>query len=98
MGEYNHRHDEETVESDAFIKHMGAMTGESLHSKAEIAAELAYRDNVIFELKARIHEAYEVYAGMEGFKPVTAPEGYLLRVIGQMVAELKPSKQGGGNG
>jgi hypothetical protein len=35
-------------------------------------------------LEQRIHEAMEVYAGMEGFIPETAPEAYCLRIINQM--------------
>lgn len=35
-----------------FFLHMSAMTSEKLHSKSDIAAELAYRDKVIDELKA----------------------------------------------
>jgi len=31
-----------------------------------------------------INAVQEVYAGMEGFKPETAPEGYCLRIIEQM--------------
>ncbi len=34
-----------------FLKHLSAMTGEQLHSKADIAAELAYRDTVIEHLE-----------------------------------------------
>lgn len=45
-------------------------------------------ENRIAELESRIHEAKEVYAGMEGFEPQTAPEGYLLRIIEQMYQEL----------
>ncbi len=32
----------------------------------------------------KCHEIYEVYANIEGFKPETAPEGYLLQLIRQM--------------
>jgi hypothetical protein len=41
-------------------------------------------------LQSRIHEAVEVFAGMEGV-PVaeTACEGYLLRIIDQMMAALR---------
>ena len=35
-----------------YIKHVSAMTGEGLHSKAAIAAELAYRDAEIERLRA----------------------------------------------
>jgi len=41
-------------------------------------------------LARRVHDAYEVYAGMEGVKPVTALERYLVRVIKEMAKELKP--------
>lgn len=33
-----------------YFRHLNAMTGEKLHSKADIAAELAYRDLIIDEL------------------------------------------------
>lgn len=42
----------------AYFDHVMAMTGESLHSKSAIAAELAYRDNVIADLR-------EVVAGFQ---------------------------------
>ena len=45
------------------------------------------------ELRERIHEACEVYAGMEGFIPETAPEAYCLRVIEQMYQALVQEKQ-----
>ena len=34
--------------------------------------------------QARIEAAIEVYAGMEGFIPETAAEGYCLRIIDEM--------------
>ena len=45
-------------------------------------------DDQIDELEKRIHEACEVYAGMEGFEPETAPEAYCLRIIEQMYKAL----------
>lgn len=33
--------------SDHYLKHVSAMTGEGLHSKSDIAAELAHRDIII---------------------------------------------------
>ena len=39
-------------------------------------------------LRERIHEACEVYAGMEGFIPVHAETGYVLQTIEQMYKEL----------
>lgn len=38
------------------MKHMLAMTAEGLHSKAEIAVELAYRDKLLADSKQRIAE------------------------------------------
>ncbi len=43
----------------------------------EVAAE---RDR----LRARLHAVTEVYAGMDGFIPQTAPESYLQRIVKQM--------------
>jgi hypothetical protein len=45
----------------------------------------------ITQLETRIHNAYEVYAGMEGIKrPLTCCESYLLQIIRDMAWELKP--------
>jgi len=40
------------VTGSFYIRHVSAMTSEGLHSKADIAAELGYRDSVISKLKA----------------------------------------------
>ena len=40
----------------SYIRHVEAMTAEALHSKSDIAAELAYRDNAIAALQAQIAE------------------------------------------
>lgn len=41
------------------------------------------------EVKATaMHNAREVYIGMDGFKPETAPEGYCLHLLKQMYEEL----------
>ena len=37
-----------------YCKHIPAMTGESLHSKVDIAAELGYRDMIIDTLKMQL--------------------------------------------
>ena len=42
------------------------------------------------EYRRRIHEAYEVYANMEGIPMTTYSERYLYDIIKSMVAELKP--------
>lgn len=38
-----------------YSKHISAMTEEGLHNKSDIAAELAYRDFLIDELKKELH-------------------------------------------
>jgi hypothetical protein len=40
-------------------KHVSAMTGEGLHSKSDIAAELAWRDQQIIRLKREAVSLYE---------------------------------------
>ena len=37
-----------------YLRHLSAMTGESLHEKNDIAAELAWRDKRIEELEERL--------------------------------------------
>ena len=39
--------------------------------------------------EARLREVYEIYAGMEGFIPETAPEGYCLMIINKMAEAAK---------
>lgn len=39
---------------DYYFKHLSAMTGEDLHSKSAIAAELGWRDFQIDTLKAQL--------------------------------------------
>lgn len=39
------------------------------------------------------HEAYEIYAGMEGFIPETAPEGYALQIINELGEAIGKAKQ-----
>jgi len=52
MPEYKQRDTRALGEN--FARHMSAMTAERLHKKADIAAELAWRDNEIDRLKAEI--------------------------------------------
>jgi len=42
----------------------------------------------ILDLTQRIHYAKEVYIGMDGFKPETAPEGYCLKLLKDIYEEL----------
>ena len=44
-----------------FQKHLAAMTAEDLNSKSAIAAELAYRDKQILDLK-RLLQEHHAYA------------------------------------
>jgi hypothetical protein len=37
-----------------YMQHLRHMTSEALHEKAEIAAELAYRDSVILKLQKEL--------------------------------------------
>ena len=52
--------------------------------------DIADRKSIeIADLQARLHEVYEIYAGMEGFIPETAPEGYCLMIIKKMAQAAK---------
>ena len=55
--------------------------------------ENAKQADRIAELEARIAEAVEVFAGMEGFIPQTAPEAYTLRIIDDMIKALAAQEQ-----
>ena len=43
-----------------YIRHLMAMTSEKLHSKSDIAKELAHRDMLIDDLKAELKAAFNV--------------------------------------
>lgn len=43
-----------------YVDHVGAMTSEGLHSKSDIAAELAWRDLRIHDLAKRLEEVTDV--------------------------------------
>ncbi len=45
---------------------------------------IAELEDALAELEAARGDVIEIYAGMEGFVPETAPEGYCLRIIEQM--------------
>ncbi|WGH49593.1 hypothetical protein [Alishewanella phage vB_AspM_Slicko01] len=47
------------VAGEYYATHISAMTREALHSKSDIAAELAHRDMVIAQLKAQIQSIQE---------------------------------------
>lgn len=54
MSEQKHygHYDDSIMDDDWYAKHVFAMTAEKLHGKAEIAAELAFRDRRIATLEA----------------------------------------------
>jgi hypothetical protein len=45
-------------------------------------------------LRTALRDAYEVYAGSDGFIPETAAEGYLQRIIKQMVDCISAALEG----
>lgn len=51
MNDKQYGHDDAREYEPYFSRHLMAMTAEDLHSKGEIACELAYRDARIAELK-----------------------------------------------
>ena len=52
MSDKQYGHDDARDYEPYFSRHLMAMTAEDLHSKGEIACELAYRDQRIAELEA----------------------------------------------
>lgn len=74
---------------DYFVRHVSAMTAEGLHSKSDIAAELAWRDAEITRLRA----ALAAPPVAPGWQPIeTAPDDmgeYLFRVNGIAVQGFK---------
>ena len=66
MNEYGKLDEHDPVELEPeFGKHMMAMTAEDLHSKGDIAVELAYRDRRIAQLEAELSEAKSKLSGAE---------------------------------
>jgi hypothetical protein len=51
------------AQGEFYLRHIGAMTGEGLHRKSDIAAELAHRDMEITRLRA---EAEALRNALEG--------------------------------
>ena len=67
---------------------MPALT-EDQKRMATLEAENTLLTQRVEELEHRIHEASEVYAGMDGFIAQTAPEGYQQRILKQMYDALQ---------
>ena len=55
MSEYAKRNIE--LLGELYLNHVSAMTGESLHSKSDIAAELAYRDYMYAQSQLDLEQA-----------------------------------------
>ena len=49
-----------------------------------MAATIKWLEQERDELRAKLSAIIEIYAGMEGFIPETAPEAYQARIIEQM--------------
>ena len=64
---------------------------ESAHYLAQASEHIKDQERTIATQQARIQAAIEVYAGMDGFIPETAAEGYCLRIIEQMNEALQES-------
>lgn len=54
MDMYRNYDEDKLMDSDSYGDHVHAMTSEGLHSKAEIADELAVRDDRIKELETAL--------------------------------------------
>jgi hypothetical protein len=50
--------------------------------------EQEIRKQIKEEVLAKLHEITEIYIGMEGCKPVTAPEAYQQQVLRDMYLEI----------
>ena len=53
-------HDDHMEQGNIYMKHLSAMTKEQLHSKADIAGELAGRDIVIAKLTNFLEDAVKI--------------------------------------
>ena len=95
MSEYAERNERELGEH--YFKHVSAMTGEGLHSKAAIAAELAYRDERIEQLTADRKDAIEalkmamrlIYKAEMGNCMLYTPD---INYLEQALTKLKTTK------
>lgn len=63
MAEYAKR-DIEAL-GEFYTRHISAMTGEELHSKSDIAAELAWRDMMISNLQDQILNLHKQFSKVE---------------------------------
>ncbi len=100
--EYEHREAGRELEP-YFSRHMMAMTGEGLHSKGDIAAELAWRDKRVAELETalRFYADDERYTGPNqrierGSDPYTNPDSPYMQDVTRDRGAIAKKALGGG--
>ncbi len=71
MNKLYRKYPESIIESLEQFDHVMAMTKESLHGKAEIAAELAYRDIINKGLKSEIEQLKKELDELKGYMAMT---------------------------
>ncbi len=86
MAEYAERYPEEL--EPYYAKHVYAMTAENLHSKSDIAAELAYRDK---QLKIYMDTLLKCRLVIEDFMPNIATSICVLQNYAQLNEALSES-------
>ena len=76
-----------------YSAHVSAMTTEGLHSKSNIAAELAFRDQEIARLRAALEAVRAVAADRERFV-FLGPRGFLaaVRIVDDALGGTCPEK------
>ena len=79
----------EICSKDDGVRYVMAQDAETAKERDKYKLRAHLQQDCIALLETRIHEASEVYAGMEGFKPRNAEAAYVLRIIDQMYAALK---------
>lgn len=74
---------------DYYIRHVQAMTEEGLHSKSDIAAELAYRDELIARLQKCLSKVMDVASGETpvGDESAEDDEQVALEYIAELINE-----------
>jgi len=75
--------------SDDLVKRLRDLSYNQGHDLPDIAADR------IEKLQAALREIHEVYAGSEGIpEPMTAAEGYLLKLLTEMVGVTRNALEG----
>lgn len=71
MPEYKQREFNDRDWQNHYFKHVNAMTAEGLHSKSDIAAELAFRDSVVERYRAALEQIKLYHENIHGAKAST---------------------------